>query len=123
MNQLTKYQIVSSEVETAFIDVHNHVDDYEIIEAKRQLNFKASDFLKPSDVFKIMRKFCPGYNNFEYKLIKLFPEDCEIQICREGSVCFYVKKNKEDVVLPSQKSLLADEYYTKEGNITRIWWD
>ena len=74
----------------------------------RDLHFRASRAVKPETAYKIMKRACPGYNEFDCELIKLFPDDCKIVIAREGSVCLYIKPGEQK--LPTCKALKADEY-------------
>ena len=74
----------------------------------RDLQFRASRAVKPETAYKIMKRACEGYNDFDCELIKLFPDDCKIAIAREGSVCLYIQPGKKR--LPTCKALKADEY-------------
>lgn len=83
---------------------------YEIAETTmevRNLRFRASQAVNRDTAIAIMEKACPGYNNFEPSLLKFLPDDCEITLAREGSVCIYVRKGRKR--LPKKK-LMANEY-------------
>lgn len=84
----------------------------------RNLQFRASRAVKPETAYKIMKRACPGYNEFDCELIKLFPDDCKIVIAREGSVCLYVQPG--ETKLPTRAKLKADEYdVLKEDHRTK----
>lgn len=101
--------------------------------ARRNLDFKASEFCSPAEAKAIMEQAVPhGYNGFHPSLLEAFPDDCKILIAREGSVCMYVHFIVYDD-MPSQSALQADEYdEVKAGSwgatdktigTIRIWWD
>lgn len=77
-------------------------------EETRNLGFRASQPVNAVAAQAIMEEVCPSYNGFDAKFLGLFPDDCEIFLAREGSVCIYVRPGKKK--LPTQKELHADEY-------------
>lgn len=108
---------VFKEVKKAYSDCW--MTDWEKSLRLRQLIFRASQFVTPKEAKEILTIVLPtGYENFTSDLLDLFPDDCEIVIAREYSVCLYVKGKN----LPSMKALKANEYDEKNGEI-RIWWD
>ena len=74
----------------------------------RKLHFRASEPVNRTTAYKIMKRACEGYNNFDCEKLLLFPDDCKIWIAREGSVCLYIQKGEH--LLPTRKQLHADEY-------------
>jgi hypothetical protein len=76
--------------------------------AQRNLGFRASQAVTPKVAAAIMSRIVPAYNDFRADLLLLLPDDCEVVIARENSVCIYVKPGKTK--LPSRKKLKADEY-------------
>lgn len=86
---------------------------------ERILRFKCSKFLSPSDAFEVMNEVCQSYNDFSADLIKLFPNDCQILLAREGSVCLYVKKGESELPVEETEANEIDE----KNDLTRYWWD
>lgn len=112
-------------------------------ESGRILGFRASEPVNAQTAVEIMKEFCPDYNSFDPEALGLFPDDCQIFLAREGSVCIYVRPGEKP--LPTREELDADEHdvQTKttfadewhsadnyeredhggyEGEV-RIWWD
>ena len=89
----TAFDAVRKEVMEAYADCWDYKDesDWDDVSARRNLHFKASSYLSRDEAVKIMKEAVPGYNVFEPELLELLPEDCEVLIAREGSVCVYVK--------------------------------
>ena len=106
------------EVSNAFADC---TQEWEQAVKIRNLNYKATESVDPLTAFQIMNKAIGDYNEFEAKLLKLFPKHARIVIARENSVCIYVSGVKE-TDLPSMSALKADEYGWNNG-ILRVWWD
>jgi hypothetical protein len=74
----------------------------------RNLSFRASQAVDPKTAQAIMEKACPGYNAFRPKFLGLLPDDCQVTLAREGSVCIYVRPGKSKI--PTRSKLKADEY-------------
>lgn len=108
---------IETEILQAYADCHM---DWEIGSKIRNLNFRASQAVDPKTAKAILEKAMNGYNSFTPDLLDLFPEDCQITIAREGSVCLYVKPGKKK--LPKGKEINADEI-DKYGEEIRFWWD
>lgn len=110
---------VYAQVKIAYADcVENALT--EETEATRQLEFRATQAVDPSTACAIMQELVNGYNNFEADCLKLFPDDCQIFLAREGSVCIYVLPGVKK--LPTSLQLSADEFDERNGEF-RIWWD
>ena len=92
---------------------------------KRNLNFKASEFVTRDEAFAIMDKALPrGYNEFRAGLLNYFHIKQKFMIAREGSVCLYVWTPPDsDIIFPSMEELQADEMTRQEDGTMRIWWD
>lgn len=108
----------------------------------RNLGFRASYSVTPTEAAKIMKICCPVYNNFAAYLLEKLPADCQVFLAREYSVCIYVRKGEEDI--PSincdeydvlNQTTFGQEWYSgqkrhefptdhggHEGEI-RLWWD
>ena len=115
MNKST-YDQVRDEVKEAYADCWL---PWEEGEPRRNLHFRASASVSPKEAKAIMKKFANGHNAFSYEILCEFPEDAEITIAREGSVCLYVTGKN----LPTRDVLGCDEYDKTEDGSTRIWWD
>lgn len=95
-----------NEIALAYADSSD--EPFSETQKKRNLSFRASQSTDAMTAQEIMKIVCPEYNEFDAELLGLFPDDCQITIAREGSVCIYVKKGEKD--LPSIEQLKADEY-------------
>ena len=96
--------------------------------SKRNLSFRASQAVSRDKTIALFKDHVPGYNAFEPSLLETLPEDSEITIAREGSVCIYIKGNLEEQMgfsVPDIRDKLScDEInYKKSTDETRIWWD
>ena len=111
---------VRDEVMTAYCDCYEN--DFKDCRTRRQLSFKASESVNKNTAIRIFNEATPrGYNDFAYYVLACLPDDCEITIAREGSVCIYVKGK---LPLECASILQANEYSYDEGSDeTRIWWD
>lgn len=90
----------------------------------RTLDFKSELPVNTVEAYHIMTKSLKDingtYNDFNVELLKLLPENSEIYLAREGSVCIYVS-GKLDI---HKSKLKANEFnYYENINQTRIWWD
>jgi hypothetical protein len=115
---------VSNEVGKAYADCweRRHVSDQD-----RNLEFLATRWLRRDDAKWVMEQWVNGYNEFSPDVIDKFPEEAQIRIAREGSVCLYVKLpygcSKK---LPSAKRVSADERgetVLLSSPCVRYWWD
>ena len=94
----------------------------------RNLNFRASGIVPRSVAMKILEIATPTYNEFDYKSLLKFDENCWFVIAREGSVCLYATRNNSSVDMPSAEEVGADEMALDEAgdnslNTFRYWWD
>jgi len=77
----------------------------------------------------------PSYNIFEPRLLLALPEDSQIFIARESSVCIYVLGEMDKKLQKKMKAAEFD-FYDVNDNVfmtgkdkinkikqTRIWWD
>lgn len=120
---MKNYPAVESEVVKAYADVTN--PDFEAASKIRNLNFRASSFVSRDEAKRILRKWVPYYNEFDYAHLDKFPKYAKILICREYSVGLYVEKVEGDK-LPSAEAVLAD--YARPANCSGVecmyyWWD
>jgi len=99
---------VFEEVSKAYADCGKEIQNYHETLDIRNLRFRASQSVSPEIAVEIMKLACPGYNDFEAEDLAKFPDDCQITIAREGSVCVYVKPGEKK--LPTRAKLGADEY-------------
>lgn len=90
-------------------------------EDTRNLYFHAVSPVDKKTAIKIMEEACPGYNAFTPDLLKLLPEDCQIILAREGSVCIYVIGDVPNTVEADECDYIKHEY--PWDNVTRFWWD
>lgn len=118
---MSNYKIVREEVLAAYSDCNKISTD------SRDLNFRASFSVSPDEACDIMvealdvenSREC-GYNNFAPILLTFLPQNSEVFLAREGSVCVYVKTPNLDT--KTQYALNADEIDV-EGDFWRVWWD
>jgi hypothetical protein len=129
---------IYKEVAEAYYDCWNTESPWEECEKHRNLDFRASKAVDRDTAIAILEKVVSSYNDFTPDLLKCLPEDCQITIAREGSVCIYVTGLGEDEVANrwAIPGLECDEWhyhpedyksqitnaYAKAGE-TRIWWD
>lgn len=134
---------VYAEVATAYADCGLSDYDDEVWQI-RNIGFRASQAVNAAMAKAIMQDVCNSYNDFDCKIFDLFPDDCQIVLAREGSVCIYVSSGNKP--LPTREQIEAQEYnvmtHTKFGQgtyqgsfdgrstpyggfegETRIWWD
>ena len=84
------------------------------------LMFKASHPVSRKDAYDIMCEAVPnGYNDFDANVILELPEDAEVTLAREYSVCLYVRK----VRLSDLEDVNAQEIDQEEDGSIRLWWD
>jgi len=87
----------------------------------RNLSFRALFPVTRDEAVKIMGKCVPSYNEFAPRLLKKLPEDAQVTLAREGSVCIYVKGRLPESLKEAMKE---DEFdYDPTTNETRVWWD
>ena len=111
---------VTAEVMKAYSDCHM---EWEEGSKLRNLNFKASAPVSRDDAVAIMEKALGrggSYNDFEPSLLKHLPEDAEVWLARESSVCVYVRSNSTTQWL---HKMSADEADVAEDDLIRMWWD
>jgi hypothetical protein len=113
---------VCKEVLQAYYDCWSD-EPWSLRESKRNLEFRASESVDRNSAKEILHlALGGGYNDFTPDLLDYLPEDCEITIAREGSVCLYVKNLPPDA--KPHKKLLCNEWnYIQHTGETRIWWD
>ena len=114
-------------------------DDYAIINKQRDLSWRASVPVSPTEASSIMCEALGvkpdeyGYNEFKPDLLLNLPPDMKVYLARESSVCVYVvgdfpwADDTEEVHPLTQyddvhKVLGCDECDKKDGE-TRLWWD
>ena len=122
----TTAEAVLAEVKEVYFDCWNNLP-WATMEKRRRLNFLASHSVTRDEAVEIMAQAVPnGYNEFQPngQTLAKFPDDSQITLAREGSVCVYVQGK-----LPANKKYQNDEhtYYppipgTPRGE-TRLWWD
>lgn len=78
-------------------------------QSHRNLGFLASGLVPRDVAIGILQIAVPAYNEFDYKSLSKFPEDCRFAIAREGSVCLYVVRPHHMVDMPSAAEVNADE--------------
>lgn len=88
-------------------------------EKRRNLNYRASQAVDKQTAKALLEKAVVGYNGFTPDLLDHLPDDCEVTIAREGSVCLYVKGDNLPV---DDLTSIADECNFKNGEL-RLWWD
>jgi hypothetical protein len=126
---------VSKEVAEAYADCWDYnpgsrvfdPDAWQRVAARRNLAYLATRWLPRDEAQWVMEQWVKDYNNFTPDLIARFPEEAEIRIARESSVCLYVKlpwgcKKK----LPTAKRVMADErdeVFSVGSLCVRYWWD
>ena len=135
VEQSVQMATVSNEVAEAYADCWDyHTAPGEmfgaawgIVAQRRNLDFLASRWLPRDDAKWVLEQWVKGHNEFAPEVIDKFPEEAEIRIAREGSVCLYVKlpygsKKK----LPCAKRVAADEcdeVLLLSSPCVRYWWD
>jgi len=106
--------------------------DFKISAHIRDLNYQAKESLSKDELINIMPKIIPfGYNEFcsvntIKKLADIFG-DSHYFVCRESSVCIYVKPNSRvwlDEDSDYLNASLADEVsFEGDRGMFRFWWD
>ena len=123
-----KNQIVE-EIEEAFSDCW--MKSAEDAMRRRNLDFRASGPLKPSEWLPAMRKIIPhGYNEFCVEsianTIAPFADRIEIVMAREGSPAMYFQADKKTLKLLEnvlRKSKGSPDELTLQNDELRAWWD
>lgn len=111
-----EYKQIFDEIAEAYYDCvveqsdenENDDDKWDEIDKIRNLNFRASQPVDAKTATEIMQKICPEYNGFLASNLSAFPDDCQIFIAREGSVCIYVRPGSKP--LPTFDRINASEY-------------
>ncbi|RDJ35004.1 MAG: hypothetical protein DWQ19_09220 [Crenarchaeota archaeon] len=118
MTDKATFDQVRKEVMTAYADCYM---PWEQAKAIRQLDFRASAPVSPSEAQKILTEAGVScYNNFQTSLLEIFHQDSLVTIAREGSVCLYVQSWPAS--MPSASEVYADEV-DQQGGFFRYWWD
>ena len=119
----------------AYSDCHGTEAEMNAGYDTRNLNFRADGPLPRDEAAALMQRAVPhGYNAFKANVLRKLPDDAQVIIAREGSVCVYVKGNPLSIRAVDAKAygvnseahpeLRADEIsYHAEKDETRIWWD
>lgn len=114
------YDSVFYATSRAYADCDNSIPSGEAMRL-RDLHFRALFPVTRDEAVKIMEKCVGGYNEFEARLLKKLPEDAQVTLAREGSVCIYVKGKLPESLKEAMKE---DEFdYNPSTGETRIWWD
>ena len=94
-------------------------------EDTRQLDFRAVSPVDKKTAIKILKEAVPGYNAFTPNLLNSLPNDCQIFLAREGSVCIYVIGNILNTVRADECDLVEHPYHFGDNvrEVTRFWWD
>jgi len=101
-------------------------------EETRNLNFRASKSVPVLDAVTIMcaalgcKDNESGYNNFKPGFLLALPQDANVTLAREGSVCVYVKLPKGHTLkldARTQRAMMIDEYHPQKDGSVRLWWD
>lgn len=103
-------------------------DDFDDVEANRDLDYFEATSVSGKDLIEIMSKVLPkGYNDFNVTKTKQLVEvmgDADYHIAREGSVCIYVKPKAKNYWLGSFEKIKADEkHFDGKKMMFRFWWD
>ena len=106
------------EISRAYADCYRN-DPYAMQE--RNLHFRCSVELSPPEVYEVMTRFVPGYNEFTPELVLNLPGDAAVTVAREYSVCLYVRTAAD--LSTQADELKADELDQSEPGVWRIWWD
>lgn len=128
MKQISKNLHITNEILKAYSDCND-------AEGERNLDYLASKSVDGALLAEIMPIAIPdGYNGFDPKksiaqLIEVFGLDAEYFVAREGSVCIYIRPNK-NLWLNKRRGgmtvteLDADEImFCPKKQMFRIWWD
>lgn len=116
MNDTEKADTVETEVKNAYSDCHEQKA------GPRNLDFRASEYVRKWEAIRILEKYVFKYNDFEWSALTHLPEDCKIALAREGSVCIYVKF-AEPVDFRDIGWLMKADEISEEGEEVRYWWD
>ena len=84
----------------------------------RSLHFRATRPVTRWEAIEILSAYVPSYNDFEPKWLLELPEDAQITIARENSVCLYVKGK-----INFKPTKCEEKHYNPETDETRLWWD
>jgi len=108
--------ILLQEVMKAYSDCNGY-------RCEKNLHFRAKDFCSRDEAIEIMGRAIPdGYNEFDASLLKSLPEDSQVTIAREYSVCIYVRSQEEMSSFDLNKLKAAELNQQKTGEV-RIWWE
>ena len=129
MTTQTTEQPVEKQVSDAYCDVMmlNNITSNEAYEL-RNLHFRATKTVTRWEAIEILTAYVPEYSdgdNWEPKQLLALPEDAQITIAREYSVCIYVKGNitfcKSAAKMIEQLKCNENDY-NPETNETRLCW-
>lgn len=90
---------------------------------RRNLYFRASEWLARDEAQWVMQQWVKGYNSFQPDLLSRLPAKARILIAREGSVAIYVRNVAR---LPTARRMEADEKFAVNlggAFCVRYWWD
>lgn len=111
---------VEEEVSEAYADCHLESECEG--NRRRNLRFIASESVSKDEAIRIIEAYIVGYNDFESNQLSFLPEDSQIFIARESSVCLYIKGDITKQI--RRKDMRFDECdYKPEKDQTRLWWD
>jgi len=93
----------------------------------RCLDFCSPEFLSKEQAKYLFSKYVKSYNEFNPELLDHLPDDVQIKIAREGSVCIYVVSKTLDSFSIAQRNALRKvmslDEFSKNNNEYRLWWD
>ena len=128
---------VSKEVAEAYADCWDYhpkvsapyfdAPAWRAMEERRNLEFFATRYLSRDEAIRVLEQWVKEYNEFTPAVLKRLPDDAEVRIAREGSVCLYVRlPYGSQSKLPTAKRLKADErdeLFLQSSRCVRYWWD
>ncbi len=125
---------VANEVGEAYADCWSYkpstrfdAEAWSAVAGRRNLEFLASRWLPRDEAQWVLEQYVKGYNAFTPALLQRFPDEAEIRIARERSVCLYVRLPSGcDKKLPTARRVSADEKgdtCLQSSSCTRYWWD
>lgn len=123
MNDIPKK--LEREIQFAYADcwMANQNLSYEL----RCLDFCSSKFLSKEQAKYLFSKYVKSYNEFKPELLDYLPDDTQVKIAREGSVCVYVASKTLDSFSVAERNELRKvmklDEFSKYNNEHRLWWD
>lgn len=135
VDEARRMATVSKEVAEAYADCWDYHPrpgivfgpEWSAIEDRRNLEFFASRYLPRDEAIWVLEQWVKEYNEFTPDVLERLPDDAEVRIAREGSVCLYVRlPYGSQSKLPTAKRMKADErdeVLLQSSRCVRYWWD